>query len=109
MYRECTWVNLTTVSSGCRIFDFGSGTTKTMYLTAQASTGKVRFGIVSTGTTEQDIDGTAAIPTAGWHHVAVTLNGATGTLYVDGTQVGQNTAMTLNPSSLGSTDAELSR
>jgi fibronectin type 3 domain-containing protein len=33
----------------------------------------------------------------------VILNGATGTLYVDGVQVGQNTAMTLTPSSLGAT------
>jgi len=49
------------------------------------------------------IDGTAALPIGGWHHVAVTLNGSTGTLYVDGVQVGQNTAMTLKPSSLGST------
>ena len=43
------------------------------------------------GSTEQVIDGTAALPTGGWHHVAVTLSGSTGTLYVDGVQVGSNT------------------
>jgi hypothetical protein len=35
--------------------------------------------------------------------VAVAKSGNTGTLYVNGTQVGQNTSMTLSPSSLGNT------
>jgi hypothetical protein len=35
--------------------------------------------------------------------VVVTLNGSTGPLYLDGTQVGKNTAMTLTPTSLGAT------
>ncbi|MGC3992472.1 MAG: LamG domain-containing protein [Chthoniobacteraceae bacterium] len=97
------WVNLTTESTWCRVFDFGTGTSTNMFLTGQNASGKVRFAIIASGTAEQDIDGTAAIPTGGWHHVAVTLNGATGTLYVDGVQVGQKTNMTLNPSSLGTT------
>src|SRR5262249_54557129 len=33
-------------------------------------------------------------------HIAVTLSGTTGTLYVNGTPVGTNANMTLNPSSL---------
>ncbi len=36
-------------------------------------------------------------------HVAVTLSGSTGTLYVNGTAVGTNTAMFLAPFRLGST------
>ena len=35
--------------------------------------------------------------------MAVTLNGSTGMLYVDGQQVGSNTAMTIKPSDLGVT------
>jgi len=43
-------------------------------------------------------------PTLGtWEHVAVTLSGATGSLYVQGARVAQSTTITLNPSSLGST------
>src|SRR5690606_38673196 len=98
------WVNLSTHGNWARLFDFGTGTTNYMFLAPQNNTsGKVRFAIRTAATAEQVIDGIAAIPTGGWHHVAVTLNGTTGTLYVGGAQVGQNTAMTLNPSSLGAT------
>jgi len=99
-----SWVYLNSTGNWNRIFDFGTGTTNYMFLSPQnGTTGKIRFAIRTASVAEQIIDGTASLPIAGWHHVAVTLNGATGTLYVDGAQVGQNTAMTLNPSSLGST------
>ncbi|GBG08563.1 hypothetical protein PAT3040_03150 [Paenibacillus agaridevorans] len=98
------WVNLDSVSNWSRIFDFGSGTATNMFLTPKnGANGKIRFAIKKNGTSEQIIDGQSALPTGGWHHVAVALNGSTGTLYVDGVQVGQNTAMTLKPSDLGAT------
>jgi hypothetical protein len=96
------WVNLNTVTNWTRIFDFGTGTTNYMFLTPKNGT-TIRFAIKSASSTEQVIDGTAALPTGGWHHVAVTLNGSTGTLYVDGVQVGTNTAMTITPNMLGAT------
>ncbi|MCR2804417.1 LamG-like jellyroll fold domain-containing protein [Paenibacillus soyae] len=98
------WVNLESVSNWSRIFDFGSGTATNMFLTPKnGANGKIRFAIKKNGSSEQIINGQSALPTGGWHHVAVTLNGSTGTLYVDGAQVGQNTAMTLKPSDLGAT------
>ena len=98
-----TWVNLTSTSNWARLFDFGSGTTNYLFIAPRSGAGKIRFAIRTPSVGEQIIDGTAALPTGGWQHVAVVLNGATGTLYVNGLQVGQNTVMTLNPSSLGST------
>ena len=84
------WVNLDTVSNWARIFDFGSGTSTYMYLTPKnGANGKIRFAIRNNGSSEQIIEGQSALATGGWHHVAVTLNGATGILYVDGVQVGQ--------------------
>ena len=80
-----TWVNLDTLSNWTRIFDFGSGTSTYMNLTPKnGANGKIRFTIQNNGSSEQIIDGTSALATGGWHHVAVTLNGATGILYVDG-------------------------
>ena len=105
---NCTiasWVYLNSLDSQSRIFEFGSGTNSYMYLTPQdPSTGRMRFGITSSGTGgEQTITGNSPLITLGWHHVAVTLNGGTGTLYMDGVAVGANSAMTLTPSSLGVT------
>jgi aryl-phospho-beta-D-glucosidase BglC (GH1 family)/fibronectin type 3 domain-containing protein len=100
-----TWVNLDAASSWSRIFDFGSGTTNYMFLTpANGATGTVRFAITTTGGGgEQQINGTAALPTGVWTHVAVTLSGNLGILYVNGVEVGRNAALTLTPASLGVT------
>jgi hypothetical protein len=63
-----------------------------------------RFAIATSGSgTEQRINGTSTLPTGAWKHVAVTKSSNVGTLYVDGVQAGQNTNMTLSPSSLRNT------
>ncbi len=100
-----TWVNLDAASQRSRIFDFGSGTTSHMFLTpANEATGTVRFAITTSGGGgEQTIDGPSALPTGAWTHVAVTLSGNLGILYVNGVEVGRNTAFTLTPLSLGAT------
>jgi len=43
------------------------------------------------------------LPAGAWHHVAVTLSGSVGTLYVDGVAVGTNSSMSNKPSALGAT------
>jgi hypothetical protein len=103
-FTIATWVKLDTTGAWRRIFDFGTGTNVYMFLTAQSGSNALRFAISTGGAgAEQRINGTSALPTGVWTHVAVTKSGNTGTLYVNGAQVGQNTAMTLNPSSLGNT------
>jgi hypothetical protein len=104
-FTIATWVRQDTIGNWRRVFDFGSSTTVNMFLTVRAgSTGPVRFAITTSGAGgEQRINGTSALPTGSWLHVAVTKNGNTGILYVNGAQVGQNTNLTLSPSSLGNT------
>jgi Concanavalin A-like lectin/glucanases superfamily len=46
------------------------------------------------------------IPLNTWSHLAVTLSGTTGTLYVNGTPVATNNNMTLHPSSLANTNQD---
>ena len=69
------WVNVTTMNTWSRIFDFGTGTSYYMFLTPRASsaTGTVRFAFKNGGT-EQVINGKSALPTGKWVHVAVTFD-----------------------------------
>lgn len=97
-------VNLDSAAAWSRVFDFGSGTRRYMMLTPSSSAGTVRYAISTVhGYNEQVIDGQAALPTGRLVHVAVTLYGTVGTLYVDGVKVGANTEMTLAPFDLGET------
>ena len=103
-FTIAAWVNPTSTANWARLFDFGTGTTNYLFLTpANGTTGKVRFAIRSPSVPEQILEGTGPLPGGTWTHVAVTLSGATGKLYVNGALVGTNAAMTLKPSSLGRT------
>jgi hypothetical protein len=102
-FTIASWVRLDTTGNWRRIFDFGSGTTANMFLVPTSGM-TIRFAITTGGSgAEQRINGTSALPTGVWKHVAVTKSGNVAILYVDGVQVGQNTNMTLSPSSLGNT------
>jgi hypothetical protein len=99
------WVNPSQNSAWSRVFDFGTGTTANMFLTLSAGGGPLRFAITTGGGgAEQRINGPGTLPLNTWSHVAVTLSGSTGTLYVNGTPVGTNTNMTLHPPDLGATN-----
>ena len=99
------WVKQTNASTWSRIFDFGTGQTVNMFLTPRNGANTfLRFAITTGGGAgEQQINSTATVPVNVWKHVAVTLNGSNGVLYLDGVAVGTNAAMTLKPSSLGNT------
>jgi hypothetical protein len=99
------WVRLNSTANWSRIFDFGSGSTTNMFLTPQnGADGRLRFAITTNGGgSEQQINCGSTMATGVWHQVAVTLNGNTGVLYLNGLPVGTNHAMTLRPSNLGST------
>lgn len=72
-----------------RIFDFGSNTTRYLFLTPRASNGKLRFAIRNSGS-EQQLDAPSALATGAWQHVAVTLDGARGVMYLNGEPTATN-------------------
>ena len=89
-----------------RVFDFGSGMNQYLFLTPRAGRGGLQFTISNNGGYgSQTVSTPTPLATGRWVHVAVTLTGSTATLYVDGSQVGINTAMTRAPFRLDSTES----
>ena len=89
-----TWVKWDGGSDWQRVFDFGPDTNNYMFLTPKAGGGGLRFAIKN-GSAEQQLNATV-LAAGQWVHVAVTLNGDTGTLYVNGTPVDTKTIV-INP------------
>ncbi|MBC8096113.1 MAG: family 43 glycosylhydrolase [Akkermansiaceae bacterium] len=90
------WVKWNGGGDWQRIFDFGSGTSKYLFLTPRAFNGRMRFGIRNGGA-EQIIEALTALPTNSWAHVAVTLDGTRGTLYLNGNVAAISNNITIRP------------
>jgi hypothetical protein len=107
------WFKINSTVPFQRIFDIGtSDITSSMYLTPRDGTtpnSNLRFSIRTTladgGLFKEDLPATPVktVPTGTWEHVAVVLDASGARLYLNGVQVGVSTAMTMRPTSLGST------
>ncbi|WP_118185129.1 LamG-like jellyroll fold domain-containing protein [Paraburkholderia phosphatilytica] len=87
-----------------RIFDFGSGTGRYLFLTPKNSSGVMRFAITTNGGHgELGINGNIALPTGQWAHVAVTLSGTSATLYLNGGVIGSASNVVFAPWRVGPT------
>lgn len=96
-YSVATWVNLRTAPMWSRVFDFGTGTTAYMFLTPASGDNTLRYAITSGGAGGEQQINASPLPTGSWQHVAVTYAEGTGILYVNGVEVGRNTAMSVQP------------
>lgn len=107
---NCTvsaWVKWDGSSSEQRVWDFGTGTTRYMFLTTSCVNGKPRFGITTTGGGgEEQITAPSPLPTDQWHHMSVTIDADNHIhkMYIDGSYVAQNTSGNLDPHNLGNTN-----
>ncbi|WP_211467117.1 LamG-like jellyroll fold domain-containing protein [Collimonas silvisoli] len=103
-FSIAAWIYLRTSNSGARVLDFSDGGSHEMLLTSKNGNAGPRFSItLSGGGGQQIIDGTTAFPTGQWVHIAVTLAGSVGTMYVNGSVVGSNPAIALAPFRMGNT------
>jgi hypothetical protein len=91
-----------------RIFDFGTDTSKTVMLTPSANGNVMRFDI-NPGGNLQTLQWNQPLPTNVWTHVAVTLDGGKGILYVNGAAVATNSSMTVLPLSVAPQTNHLGR
>lgn len=91
-----TWVYWKGITTGQRIFDFGNEQNENMYLTPRSASTKLCFGIKRNGI-EKVLNSTTMLPVAAWTHVAVTINSAGTTLYVNGVSVANSSTLTTRP------------
>ena len=89
------WVNWNGGAVWQRIFDFGSNTDQTLFLTPRSGSNTLRFAIKNGGG-EETVE-TSQLPAGRWVHVAVTLGGNTARLYVDGELKASQNTMTVKP------------
>ncbi|SDD74440.1 beta-L-arabinofuranosidase domain-containing protein [Glycomyces harbinensis] len=86
-----------------KVFDFGADADRHLYLTLRADNANPfpRFAITTGGPgAEQRVTATSPIPAGEWTHLAVTLDGTTAALYVDGALAASGPA-SLTPADLG--------
>ncbi|MES2476602.1 MAG: LamG-like jellyroll fold domain-containing protein [Verrucomicrobiota bacterium] len=92
------WVKPLGGASNQSMLWLGATATKRLYFTPDDGAGHAKFGIVNGGA-EQTLTSTAALTPGIWTHVAVTLNGTTATLYLNGVSVA-SAAVTIRPDQL---------
>jgi hypothetical protein len=105
-YKDITisaWVYSSGGSNWNRILDFGNDTNNYMFLCVNPGSvnRQVRFAVKVAGNEQSVSSAAEALPDNTWVHVAATLTGTTGRIYINGELAGTNTSMTLDPVSYG--------
>jgi autotransporter-associated beta strand protein len=96
-FTFAAWVKPTGGAANQAVLWLGATTTRRLSLTPSDASGQAKFSIVNGGA-EQSLTATA-LPVGVWSHIAVTLNGTTGVLYVNGTAAASG-SITIRPDQL---------
>lgn len=83
-----------------RLFDFGDNDQRYMFF-APRERDQSCFRITKISYHGDRAICTSALAPAQWNHIAITLEGSTGTLYVNGEEAGRNDGIDLSPMQLG--------
>ncbi|MFJ2264149.1 beta-L-arabinofuranosidase domain-containing protein [Streptomyces sp. NPDC087844] len=95
-------VRVDTLTASARVFDLGYHKDTYLFLAATTGARRARAALKIAGMESEDvIDAGGPLPVGQWVHVALTLGGGTGVLYLDGVEAGRNDAMVASPLLLG--------
>lgn len=102
-FTIAVWVYWDATAVNTRIFDFGSNDVAYMSLIPRDGKDQLRFSASRNQYWNEESVSTGVLPTGRWVHVAASLSGTVGTLYVDGAQVATGNGIWINPFQLGHT------
>ncbi|WP_145746870.1 LamG-like jellyroll fold domain-containing protein [Variovorax beijingensis] len=102
-FTIAVWVYWDATAVNTRIFDFGSNDVAYMSLIPRDGKDQLRFSASRNQFWNEESVTTGLLPTGRWVHVAFTLSGTVGTLYMDGAQVATGNGIWINPFQLGRT------
>lgn len=97
------WAYWETAATNTRVFDFGSSDIAYMALSPRDNRNQMRFMATRTHWYGEQALSTSTLPTGRWVHLAVTLSGTVGTLYVDGSPIASHSEIQLPPCQFGHT------
>jgi autotransporter-associated beta strand protein len=96
-FTFAAWVKPAGGAANQAVLWLGASSTKRLYFTPNDGSGQAKFSIVNGGA-EQNLT-SAVLPTDVWSHVAITLDGTTGTLQINGSTAASG-PVTLTPDQL---------
>ncbi len=98
-----TWIYWNGGSSWQRIFDFGDGMTKFMFLTPKGGSGTLQLDVHEEGT-GHSLFGKMVLVQKQWSHIAITVEGRVAKLYLNGVLQDTNKDMSIDLQSLMGTE-----